>query len=85
MAAVHKIIKSFLIILSLATAMATSAQNKLFITVGDRTLSATMADNEAARRLVQLLSVEPITINLSDYGGFEKVGALPQSLPASDT
>lgn len=85
MAAVHKIIKSFLIILSLATAMATSAQNRLSITVGNRTLSATMADNEAARRLVQLLSVEPITINLSDYGGFEKVGALPQSLPESDT
>ncbi len=56
MAAVHGIIKSFLIILSLATAIATSAQNKLSITVGNRTLSVTMADNEAARRLVQLLS-----------------------------
>lgn len=85
MAAVHGIIKFVLVILSLATAMATNAQNKLSITVGNRTLSATMADNEAARRLVQLLSAGPITINLSDYGGFEKVGALPQSLPASDT
>lgn len=85
MTQVHRIIETFLIILSMTTAMAASAQNKLSITVGNRTLYATMAHNEATRGLVQLLSTGSITINMSDYGGFEKVGALPQSLPASDT
>lgn len=85
MTQVHRIIETFLIILSMTTAMAANAQNKLSITVGDRTLYATMADNEATHSLVGLLNDGPITINMSDYGGFEKVGALPQSLPASDT
>ena len=65
--------------------MTANAQNKLSITVGNRNLYATMADNEATHSLVGLLNDGPITINMSDYGGFEKVGALPQSLPASDT
>jgi len=85
MVVIHRIIKTFLIILSLATAMTVSAQNKLNITVGNRTLSATMPDNDATHSLIRLLNDGPITINMSDYGGFEKVGALPQSLPASDT
>lgn len=85
MAAVHGIIKSFLIIISLATAMTTNAQAKLYLSVGSRTLSATLADNEATHSLIKLLENGSITISMSDYGGFEKVGILPQSLPASDT
>lgn len=85
MTAAHRIIKTFLIILSMATFMTASAQNNLHITVGNRTLSATMPDNDATRSLIRLLNNGPVTINMSDYGGFEKVGALPQSLPASDT
>lgn len=65
--------------------MTANAQNKLSITVGSRTLSATLTDNEATHSLIKLLENGTITINMSDYGGFEKVGALPQSLPASDT
>lgn len=85
MTQVHRIIETFLIILSMTTAMAANAQNRLSITVGNRTLYATMADNEAIHSLVGLLNDGPITINMSDYGGFEKVGALPQLLLASDT
>lgn len=85
MTAAHRIIKPFLIILSMATFMTASTQNNLHITVGNRTLSATMPDNDATHSLIRLLNNGPVTINMSDYGGFEKVGALPQSLPASDT
>lgn len=65
--------------------MTAGAQTKLYLSVGSRTLTATLADNEATGGLIRLLKNGPITITMSDYGGFEKVGALPQSLPASDT
>ena len=33
---------------------------------------------------MELLGEGPLTVALADYGGFEKVGALGTSLPASD-
>ena len=48
-------------------------------------MTATLTDNEATRELTKLLEQGDITIRMSDYGGFEKVGALPQSFPTSNT
>ncbi len=53
--------------------------------VGGNTMTATLTDNEATRELTKLLGQGDITIRMSDYGGFEKVGALPKSLPTSNT
>jgi len=47
-------------------------------------LSMTLADSQAASALVELLRDGPISVSLHSYGGFEKVGTLPQALPASD-
>lgn len=33
---------------------------------------------------VDMMRESPITIRMSDYGGFEKVGSLGESLPTSD-
>lgn len=52
---------------------------------GDRSAEVTLADNAATRRLAAMLSTGNIKVDMSDYGGFEKVGSLPESLPASDT
>ena len=62
-----------------------SSQTKVLLKVGDNTMTATLTDNEATRELTKLLEQGDITIRMSDYGGFEKVGALPQSLPTSNT
>ena len=48
-------------------------------------MTATLTDNEATRELTKLLERGDLTIRMSDYGGFEKVGALPQSFPTSNT
>ena len=56
----------------------------LSIQVGDTTLHATLADNSSADALVELLGEGPLTLSLHDYGNFEKVGPLPQSLPTND-
>ena len=55
------------------------------ITVNGKTLTASIADNEAGKALAELLRKGDLTLSLSEYGGFEKVGALPQALPKSDT
>ena len=57
------------------------AMPKLNITVNGRSFSATMEDNTASRALLDML---PLTISMSDYSGFEKVGSLGASLPTSN-
>lgn len=61
------------------------SQNKVLLTVGNNSMTATLVDNNATGELLSLLAKGPITVRMSDYGGFEKVGALPQSLPTSNT
>ena len=63
----------------------TSSQTKVLLSVGENSLSATLADNEATGELKTLLASGPITVRMSDYGGFEKVGELPQSFTTSDS
>ncbi len=40
--------------------------------------------NSSSQALVEKLRESPVTMNLSDFGGFEKVGNLPWSLPTND-
>lgn len=62
-----------------------AAQTIFYVTVGENTFTANFADNEGAQALKELLAGGPITLEMRDYGGFEKVGALGQSLPTSNT
>ncbi len=54
------------------------------IKVNGQVLEASLADTAAASELLALVQKEPVTLTLSEYGGFEKVGALPQSFTKSD-
>ena len=49
------------------------------------TLTATLADNSSAKAFYTLLQKGSVTVDMHDYGNFEKVGPLPQSLPRNDT
>ena len=64
---------------------ATMQQNTFYVRVGEETFSATFADNSGAQALKELLADGDVTIQMSDYGGFEKVGALGQSLPTENS
>ena len=46
--------------------------------------AGTFADRQAVDALVDRMEAGPVTIHMSDYAGFEKVGALGQDLPTSD-
>ena len=55
------------------------------ITVGEQELLATFADNSSAEEFRELLAQGPLTIEMEDYGGFEKVGPLGTTLTRNDT
>ena len=60
------------------------SDNKLKISVNGTELTATLENNSSAQALAELLKQGDITVDMSDYGNFEKVGDLPQSLPKND-
>lgn len=55
------------------------------ISVGGKTIPIAIEDNNATMELVKVLRKAPVSYEANDYGGFEKVGNLGFSLPASDT
>ena len=60
-------------------------QTTFDVSVDGVSFSATFAENAGAQALRELLADGPITISMSDYGGFEKVGPLGQSLPTNNS
>lgn len=60
-------------------------ESVLKITVGDQELLATFADNSSAEEFRELLAQGPLTVEMEDYGGFEKVGPLGTTLTRNDT
>lgn len=59
-------------------------ETKLKITVGDEELLATFEDNPSAEEFRDLLAQGSVTVEMDDYGGFEKVGPLGTTLTRSD-
>ena len=60
------------------------SESKLYLTANGVTKTATLVQNEATSELISLLEKGPLTLSMTENGGFEKVGNLPQSLPTSD-
>ena len=54
------------------------------VQVGGSNFTATLEENAAVDALVEMMEQGPVTIQMSDYSGFEKVGPLGTSLPTSN-
>ena len=52
---------------------------------GKSELTARLVDNSSAMAFYELLEKGPVTIKMTDYGNFEKVGSLGTKLPRNDT
>lgn len=72
----------FLISISSVNALEDSDIIKL--SVNNNTFDVKLENNSAANELVKKLKEGNITIQASEYGGFEKVGSLGFSLPTND-
>lgn len=77
--------KILFILLILSSMNMATAQNTIYLSANGKTRSVTLNDNAATAALKHLLKEGPLTVRMSDYGGFEKVGALPQSFPTSNS
>lgn len=56
----------------------------LVIKANGKVFYANFADNPSAREFAEKLSGERLTLDMSDYGNFEKVGELPWTLPENN-
>ena len=54
------------------------------LTIGETEVPVTWEDNESVDALKALAAKEPLTIQLSMYGGFEQVGPIGQSIVRDD-
>ncbi len=52
---------------------------------GSHKLTATLVDNSSAVAFYELLKKGPLTVDMHDYGSFEKVGPLGTTIPRNDT
>ena len=52
--------------------------------IGETTVAVTWEDNDAVQALRELVTEQPLTIEMSMYGGFEQVGSIGTDLPRND-
>ena len=52
--------------------------------IGETKLDVHWEDNESVTALGELAKNEPLTVQMSKYGGFEQVGSLGSELPSDD-
>ncbi len=62
-----------------------AVEMKWSVQAGGRAFTVIPENNDAAEALTKMLREAPLTIQMSDYAGFEKTGPLGASLPASDS
>jgi hypothetical protein len=78
----------FIVILSLIACTAVSGDDivndSVKVKINDNIFDVELENNSAAQELIKELEKGNITVNATEYGGFEKVGELGFSLPASD-
>ena len=56
----------------------------MVLAINGERVSVEWEDNESVEALMELVSKEPLSIQMSMYGGFEQVGSTGTSLPRND-
>ncbi len=78
----------FIMILSLVACTAVSGDDSVNdsvkVQINEDIFDVELENNSAAQELIKELEKGNITVNATEYGGFEKVGELGFSLPTSD-
>ncbi|MCM1192319.1 MAG: cyclophilin-like fold protein [Acetatifactor muris] len=61
-----------------------SEEMNILMKIGDEAVTVTWENNESVTALTELLREQPMSIQMSMYGGFEQVGSFGTSLPRDD-
>ena len=64
--------------------VASETKAVLQMRIGDTLVTVEWEDNDSVQALRDLCTDNPLTIQMSMYGGFEQVGSIGQSLPRND-
>lgn len=56
----------------------------ILMKIGDEAVAVEWEDNESVSAITELIREQPLSIQMSMYGGFEQVGSLGSSLPRED-
>jgi len=57
----------------------------LHLSINGREVAVNWEDNKSVAALAELVSSQPLTVQMSMYGGFEQVGSLGTDLPRNDS
>ena len=78
----------FIVVFSLIACTAVSGDDSMDelvkVKINDEVFDVKLENNSATQNLIKELKKGNITVNASEYGGFEKVGDLGFSLPTND-
>ena len=58
--------------------------DKMYLQINDTVWTASLEDNPSVSAWRELLAKGPLTVDMSDYGGFEKVGGIGTTLPQTN-
>ncbi len=72
------------VIFMLITTAAAFAEDFIYAHIGQDVLTIKTENNSSATAFVNLLRKNDLTIEMHDYGNFEKVGSIGSSLPRND-
>ena len=67
-----------------AEAVKEEQEQMLQMKIGETSVQVEWEDNESVQALRELCFNQPLTIQMSMYGGFEQVGAIGEKLPRND-
>ena len=77
-----------IVVLGLVTCTAVSGDDSMDdvvkVRINDDVFDVKLENNSATQELIKKLEKGNVTVNATEYGGFEKVGELGFSLPAND-
>ena len=62
----------------------TLSSEPIRLLIGETELSVAWENNDSVKALEEIIAEKPLTIALSQYGGFEQVGQIRQNLPRND-
>lgn len=57
---------------------------RIYARIREKTLPILLEENSSSLALIELLKAGDVVVEMRDYGGFEKVGDLPEALPTND-
>ena len=60
-------------------------EKRLHLSINDTEVTVDWEDSESVAALTELVSSEPLTVQMSMYGDFEQVGSLVTALPRNDS